>query len=159
MEKTEILVDNGLKIYQDDSLYTFTSDSILLSKFTKVKKGDVVADFCAGSGIVGFNLYALNSALIKSVTFFEMQSSLFELCKKSIELNDLKDKCYAQNTKLQDIDKIYNEKFSLIVCNPPSMKIDQGEVNKKDDIAMCRNEIFLQLPELWATTPSSFYRH
>ena len=71
MERIEDL-GNGIKIFQNDELYCFTSDAILLSKFARVKSGDVVADFCAGSGVVGFNLYNINPELIKSVTFFEM---------------------------------------------------------------------------------------
>ena len=96
----EEFLDNNIKIYQDDELYTFTSDSVLLSKFATVKKGEVVADFCAGSGVVGFNLLALNSSLIKSVDFFELQTPLFELCKMSIEKNGLAEKCFAINTRL-----------------------------------------------------------
>jgi tRNA1(Val) A37 N6-methylase TrmN6 len=54
-----MLID-GLKIVQDTRLYRFTSDSVLLSRFAHAKKNDVVADFCAGSGIVAFHFYALN---------------------------------------------------------------------------------------------------
>ena len=85
MERLESLGLNGIKVYQDDELYTFTSDSILLSKFALVKKNDDVADFCAGSGIVGFNLYALNKHLIKNLNFFEMQTPMFDLINKSIK--------------------------------------------------------------------------
>ena len=119
MLRIEDLSLNGLKIYQDDELYCFTSDAVLLSKFAMVKHGDIVADFCSGSGIVGLHLYGLNAEKIKSVTLFEMQKSLYDLSVKSIELNNLTDKFTAVNTKLQDITSDYNEKFSLIVCNPP----------------------------------------
>ena len=74
MERLEDLCLNGLKIYQDSDLYCFTSDAVLLSKFARVKKGDKVADFCSGSGIVGIHLYGLNDSLIDSVTLFEMQN-------------------------------------------------------------------------------------
>ncbi len=144
----EEILDNNIKVYQDDELYTFTSDSILLSKFAIVKKGDVVADFCAGSGVVGLNLLALNTSLIKSINFFEMQTSLFNLCKKSIEENGLSESCVAVNTKLQEIDKSYNEKFSLIVCNPPYMKVGHGENNQFEQKAVCKSEITLSLKEL-----------
>lgn len=147
MERLEIL-QNGIKVYQDDELYTFTSDSILLSSFAKVKKGEVVADFCAGSGIVGFNFYALNKNFIKSLTFFEMQTSLFELTKKSIKENELDKVCIAKNVKLQDIDSTFNERFSLIVCNPPYMKVNSGEKNHLDNIAVCTSEVSLSLTEL-----------
>ena len=144
----EEYLDNDIKVYQDDELYTFTSDSVLLSKFATVKKGDVVADFCAGSGVVGFNLYALNSELINSIHFFELQEPLFNLCKMSIEKNGLTEKCFAINTRLQDIDKSFNGKFSLIVCNPPYMKVGHGENNQFEQKALCKSEIALSLEEL-----------
>ena len=148
MERLEHLGLNGIKVYQDDELYTFTSDSILLSKFVGVKRGDDVADFCAGSGIVGFNLYALNRNLVKNLTFFEMQTPMFDLIKKSIKENGLDEVCSALNTKLQDIDNSFNERFSLIVCNPPYMKVNSGETNHLDNIAVCTSEVCLSLSEL-----------
>ncbi len=144
----EEILDNNIKVYQDDELYTFTSDSVLLSKFAVVKKGDIVADFCAGSGVVGFNLLALNGSFIKSINFFEMQTPLFNLCQKSIEENGLSENCIAINTRLQDIDKSYNEKFSLIVCNPPYMKVGHGENNQNEQKALCKSELSLSLKEL-----------
>ena len=147
MERLEDL-GNDIKIYQDDGLYCFTSDSILLSNFVRVKNGDVVADFCSGSGIVGFNLYAKNSNLIKSVTLFELQKPLFELSSKSIVKNGLEDKFSAINTRLQDIGAEFAGKFSLITCNPPYMAKDRGFVDEKDFIAICRTEVELSLEEL-----------
>lgn len=47
------------KIIQNTALYRFTSDSVLLSRFARAKCGDSVADFCSGSGVVGFHLCAL----------------------------------------------------------------------------------------------------
>lgn len=148
MERLEHLGLNGIKVYQDDELYTFTSDSILLSKFALVKKNDDVADFCAGSGIVGFNLYQLNKGLIKNLTFFEMQTPMFNLINKSIKENRLEETCSAKNLKLQDIDSSFNERFSLIVCNPPYMKVSSGEINHLDNIAVCTSEVCLTLAEL-----------
>ena len=58
-EVVEDMQIENLKIIQDARLYRFTSDSVLLSKFARVRDGDRVADFCAGSGIVAFHLYAL----------------------------------------------------------------------------------------------------
>ena len=59
-EVAEDLMIDGLKVIQDTRLYRFTSDSVLLSRFARAKRGDNVADFCAGSGIVAFHFYALN---------------------------------------------------------------------------------------------------
>ncbi|MBQ9514047.1 MAG: methyltransferase [Clostridia bacterium] len=147
MEKIEDLLINNLKIVQDDELYCFTSDAILLSRFATVKKNDVVADFCAGSGVVGIHLLGENGA-IKSLTLFEMQTPLYELSKKTIALNRLDDKVKAVNTRIQDIGANYNGAFSLIVCNPPYMESGRGENNLKREIAVCRTEITVSLSEI-----------
>lgn len=148
MKKLEYL-DNEVKIFQDDELYTFTSDSIKLSRFATVKKGDVVADFCAGSGVVGFNLYALNKEKISSLTFFELQNGLASLCEESIAFNSLSEKFTVKRGKIQDLDKSFYGKFSLIVCNPPYMKEGAGEKNQN---ATERTETDLTLSELLFAT-------
>ncbi len=148
MQTIEYLEEQKIKVYQDDELYCFTSDSILLSKFATAKKGEVVADFCAGSGVVGFNFYALNSEKINSVTFFEMQKPLYDLSVKSIKENLLEDKFSAVNVKLQDIPSEYAGRFSLVLCNPPYMAVDGGAHDKNQSIAICRREVELSLTEL-----------
>ena len=148
MERIEDLGINGLKIYQDDALYKFTSDSVLLTRFARVKKGDIVADFCSGSGIVGLHLFALNPELIESVTLFELQRPLYDLSLKSININSLEDKFNAVNVRVQDIDNSYNGKFSLIVCNPPYMPVGHGFYEENRAVAVCRTELELSLKDL-----------
>ena len=136
----------GLKIYQDDDLYCFTSDSILLTKFVSVKKNDIVADFCSGSGIVGLHLYALNPT-IKKVYLFELQKELSSLSKKSVELNGLTEVFDVQNIPIQKIGNEFNNYFSLITVNPPFFKKDtQKALDIK--IAICREEITVNLEEI-----------
>ena len=108
----------GIKILQAPALYRFTSDSVLLSRFASAKAQDVVADFCAGSGIVGLHFYALHAALVKHVTLVEMQPELFALSERSIALNGLTG-FTAVCSRVQELGSAYNEAFSLILCNPP----------------------------------------
>lgn len=147
--KESLLIGNYV-VYQDDGLYRFTSDAALLSRFATVKKGDVVADFCSGCGIVGLNLFALNETAVKNVTLFEMQKPLHELAVRSVKENGLSDKIFPINIKVQDIGAEYAGKFSLIVCNPPYEKAGSGETNKNEEIAVCRTEKTLSLKELCA---------
>lgn len=148
MIESEELGVSGIKVLQDAELYRFTSDSVLLAKFARVKAGDVVADFCSGSGVVGFYLYGLSPELVKSVTFFELQKPLYELSVKSIALNNLGEKFSAVNTSIQNIDKSYYGRFSLIVCNPPYMEKTSGAHDKDPSVAICRREVALDLKEL-----------
>ena len=146
-EVLEDMMIDGLKIVQDTRLYRFTSDSVLLSKFAHAKKNDVVADFCAGSGIVAFHFYALNRAKLRDLRFtlFEMQPELAALSQKTAEINGF-DNFNVVQGRLQDIPKEYNEKFSLVLCNPPYENggFDNDEYCK----AVCRKEITINLKEI-----------
>jgi tRNA1Val (adenine37-N6)-methyltransferase len=138
---------DGLKIVQDTRLYRFTSDSVLLSRFAKAKKKDVVADFCAGSGIVAFHFYALNKEKLHDLQFtlFEMQEELSALSRKTAQINGFDNFDFVQG-KLQEIPKEYHERFSLVLCNPPYENggFDNDEYCK----AVCRKEITINLKEI-----------
>ena len=143
-EELEDLFEGNLKIIQNRAFYRFTSDSVLLSRFVKGKKRDVVADFCAGSGIVGIHFYALNPH-VSSVTLFEMQEELSDMSARSVELNGLKN-FTAVCCRVQEIGREYDDRFSLILCNPP---YERGGFEKEDyKKAICRKEITITLPEI-----------
>lgn len=133
------------QIVQDDKLYRFTSDSILLSRFVSARKDETVADFCAGGGVVGLNFFAENAG-VSSVTFFEAQKELALLCEESVALNGLQDKMKVECVRIQEIPAEYTEKFSLILCNPP---FESGGFENADPRkAVCRKELSLTLSEL-----------
>lgn len=131
------------KIIQNVNLYRFTSDSILLSRFARAKHGDKVADFCSGSGVVGFHFLCLNPH-IGSLTLFEMQESLADMSRRTAELNGFA--CCVVCGKLQDVGREYDDKFSLVLCNPPYER--SGFENDAYEKAICRKEITLTLPEI-----------
>ena len=131
------------KIIQNVNLYRFTSDSILLSRFAHAKFNDVVADFCSGSGVVGFHFLCLNPK-IKSLTLFEMQKDLADMSYRTAQLNGFD--CKVENCRLQDIGREYDDRFSLILCNPPYKKA--GFENESYEKAICRKEITLTLSEI-----------
>ncbi|MBO5889382.1 MAG: methyltransferase [Clostridia bacterium] len=142
----ELGIDN-LKIIQDDTLYRFTSDAVILSRFASSKKGDIVADFCSGSGIVGIHFYALNKN-INSVDLFEIQKELYDISTKSIALNNLQSVITAYNTPLQEIPNTFNAKYTLILCNPPYKKKNSGETSIDIKKAMCKHEITITQDEI-----------
>ena len=131
------------KIIQNVNLYRFTSDSILLSRFARAKKGDRVADFCSGSGVVGFHFLCLNPA-ISSLDLFEMQSTLAGMSERTAALNNFE--CSVHCCKIQDIGREYDDKFSLVLCNPPYER--SGFENEIFERAVCRKEITVTLAEI-----------
>lgn len=145
LKENEVLEEffGDKKIIQNVSLYRFTSDSILLSRFARAKAGDTVADFCSGSGVVGFHFLCLNPK-ISSLTLFEMQEELSDMSRRTAELNGFN--CNILCTKLQNISREFDDKFSLILCNPPYER--SGFENDDFKKAVCRKEITLTLPEI-----------
>lgn len=133
------------KIIQNASLYRFTSDSILLSRFARAKRGDTVADFCAGCGAVGYHFMCLNPS-IKSLTLFELQHSLADMARRTAELNGFQ--VQIVEGRVQDIGKEFNDAFSLILCNPPYER--GGFENIFYEKAICRKEITITLEEIIA---------
>ncbi len=147
-EVLEDMLIDGLQIVQNTQLYRFTSDSVLLSRFARAKKGDNVADFCAGSGIVAFHFYALNKRYPNlQFTLFELQKPLMALAKKTAAYNDFENFSFVEG-RLQDFPDALREKFSLVLCNPPYERAGTGFDNDEYEKAICRKEITLTLEEI-----------
>lgn len=146
LKQGEVLEDlyGDKKIIQNAGLYRFTSDSILLSRFASAKHNDDVADFCAGSGVVGYHFMCLNPHA-RSLHLFEMQNSLADMAERTAKLNGFG---FARVTccRVQDIGREYDGKFSLVLCNPPYEK--SGFENESYEKAICRKEITVTLPEI-----------
>lgn len=147
-EVLEDMLLDGLKIVQDTRLYRFTSDSVLLSRFAKARNGENVADFCAGSGIVAFHFYALNKNKKNlRFTLFELQEELSALSQKTAQYNGFENFAFEQG-RLQDFPKQYNEQFSLVLCNPPYERANDGFDNSEYKKAICRKEITITLSDI-----------
>ena len=143
-EVLEDLYEGKLHIIQNPALYRFTSDSVLLSRFARGKAKDAVADFCAGSGVVGMHFLALNPNTA-SLTLFEMQPELSDMSARSAEYNGRR-KVRAVCGRIQDIGAEFTEAFSLVLCNPP---YERGGFEKEDyKKAICRKEITVSLAEI-----------
>ena len=147
MQVIEELLIGNYKIIQDDARYRFTSDSVLLARFLRAKKGERVADFCAGSGVVGLHFYAENRS-VERVTLFEMQPEFAKMCNQTVAINGLQDTFAVENCRLQEIPARYTEAFSLILCNPPYGH--GGVPTPVKEKALCKEEETLTLDELCA---------
>ena len=145
MERAESLLLGKYQIVQDTELYRFTSDAVLLARFLRAKRGERVADFCAGGGIVGLHFFAENTG-INGVTLFEMDERMCALAQKTVALNGLEGAFSVENMRVQDAPTVYPEAFSLILCNPPYER--QGGGFEKKSSAACRKELALTLDEL-----------
>lgn len=134
------------KIFQDDTLYNFSTDACLLANFVEFNKNDVVVDFCSGNGIVGILSSIKNN--YKKIYLLEMQECLSSLAEKSVEYNQLKD-IEVINDKIQNTNKYFeNESVSVITCNPPYKKPQNHKLGNNLHLNMCNYEIEITLEEI-----------
>lgn len=134
------------KIYQDDTLYNFSTDACLLANFVEFNKNDIVVDFCSGNGIVGILASIKNH--YKKMYLFEMQKCLSDLAKKSIAFNSLKD-IEVINDKIQNANNYFkSESVSAVTCNPPYKKPQNHKLGENSHLNMCNYEIEVTLEEI-----------
>lgn len=140
MRRTEDLSLNSLKIIQDDELFCFGTDSVLLANFAKAKAKDTVVDLCTGNGIIPI----LMSAKTKALKFcgIELQKCSYDLCKENISLNSLDGRMEAIHADIKDVLLYFKSgSVDVVTCNPPYMNAGAGFLNPDDSLAIARHEI------------------
>lgn len=147
LEKGERLEDLGcknLKIIQNKNLYTFTSDSVILANFLKIKSKESAVEIGGGSGVISILATAKNK--VKKIKIFEIQENLQKLCKKNIKINNLNDVLELISDDVRNFKK-YVEVGSqdVVFSNPPYFLVDKTENSVRK---FARQEVFLNLKDL-----------
>ncbi len=137
-----------IKILQSSRGYRFTIDSLLLVDFINLKYPKLIADFGAGSGIIGIMLAKRFPKARICLT--EVQHALSDNAEKNIEFNMVGDRvCLYRN----DINNIYDmdiepNSFDLVVSNPPFRKQSSGRISPYGEKAIARHELSITLKQL-----------
>ena len=147
LEKGERLEDLGcknLKIIQNKNLYTFTSDSVILANFLKIKSKESAVEIGGGSGVISILATAKNK--VKKIKIFEIQENLQKLYEKNIKINNLNDVLELIADDVRNFKK-YVEVGSqdVVFSNPPYFLVDKTENSVRK---FARQEVFLNLKDL-----------
>ena len=146
--KNDLLGYPCLTIYQDDQMFHFSIDSMLLASFATIyKKTKNVLDFCSGNCPIPLYLTLRTEAKIDAV---EIQKEVYELGRKSIEENKLENQINLVSGDIKDITNIFTpSSYDLVTCNPPFFKVDpNSNLNKNDYLTIARHEIMLNLEDV-----------
>lgn len=145
-ELDDLQLDN-LMIIQKKNGYKFSTDSVLLANFVKVKSYEKYVDFCTGSGVIA--ILASYKNRVKNTYAFEIQKSMSEMAKRSVELNGLSIEII--NEDLKNAPKILGfESVDVVTVNPPYNV--SGETSVSDEIKLATHEISINLSEIIKST-------
>ncbi len=144
-ERLEDLQCGGMKIIQNKNLYCFTSDSVILANFIKIKSSETAVEIGGGCGVVSILASVKNK--FKKIKIFEIQEKLQKICEKNIILNRLSEKIELISDDIKNYRKYLQDgSVDVAFSNPPYFEVDEfsGEETKK----IARQEVCLNLEQL-----------
>ena len=137
-----------LYIMQDNEMFHFSLDSVLLPNFITINKNtNNILDIGCGNAPIPLILSTKTNAKITGV---EIQKEVYDLAKESVEYNKLENQISIINA---DINEYYKEieqgSIDIITCNPPYFKYQKdSNINDSEYKTIARHEVTLNLEQL-----------
>lgn len=146
-ERIDQLFSTDVKIIQNREVFSYSIDSVLLSRFPKIPSRGLIVDLCSGNGAVGLFASTRTKAPIIEV---EIQERLADMAKRSIQLNDLGEQVQMINDDLKNLlNHVPRTGVDLILCNPPYFKVSEtSKKNLSEHYLLARHEITTNLEEI-----------
>ena len=146
-ERVNQLFSSDVKIIQNREVFSYSIDSVLLSRFPKLPNRGMIVDLCAGNGAVGLFASTRTKASIVGV---EIQERLADMAERSIQLNGLSDRMFMITDDLKNLPQYFpGSKIDIILCNPPYFKADEhSNLNESPHYLLARHEISTNLDQI-----------
>lgn len=146
-ERIDQLFSTDVQIIQHKEVFSYSIDSVLLSRFPKLPSKGLIVDLCSGNGAVA--LFASTQTKAKIVAV-ELQERLADMAQRSVHLNGLDEQVQIINDDLKNLLKhIPRSKVDLILCNPPYFKTNSSsKKNLSQHYLLARHEITTNLDEI-----------
>ncbi len=132
--------------------HRFGTDALLLAKFAKPSKKDILCDLCTGCGIIPMLFQAWGNPPKKSYAV-DIQEEAIELLKMSVAENNLSEKIIpvlADLTKKDQLFQVSRESVDMVTVNPPYFKVNSGEERLSPAQAAARHELLCNLEQVIA---------
>lgn len=145
-ERLDDLQRNGYRIIQDPGRFCFGMDAVLLSDFTRVRRGECVIDLGTGTGIIPILLAARTEA--EQLAGLEIQQESADMARCSVRLNGLEERIRIVDGDIREADHIFGAACAqVVVSNPPYMIAEHGLLNADEPLAIAKHEIFCTLED------------
>lgn len=146
-ERLDDLQCNGLRIIQNEKLFCFGMDAVLLTGFTRVKEGERVLDLGTGTGIIPLLLSAKTKG--EHFTGLEISNSSVDMARRSVRLNGLEQRIEIIQGDIKEAGELFAPaSFDVVTSNPPYMIGQHGLINSDLEKAAARHEILCTLEDV-----------
>ncbi|TFJ93016.1 tRNA1(Val) (adenine(37)-N6)-methyltransferase [Lentibacillus salicampi] len=143
-----LLAEDNMHIIQSPDVFAFSLDAVLLAHFAYVpiKKGHIL-DLCTGNGVIPL---LLSRRTHGSITGVEIQKRLFDMARRSVELNGLENRLTMIHGDLKEMkDVLGHSTFDVVTCNPPYFATPaKTEHNQNDHLTVARHEVHSTLEDV-----------
>jgi len=121
-------------INQDQCAMKIGTDGVLLGAWASIEKQPFATlDIGAGTGILSLMLAQRSSAEV--IDALEIDEKAYEQCVENFETSPWSDRLFCYHADLAEFTEEIEDKYDLIICNPPFYSEDYKTENSQRDLA------------------------
>lgn len=159
-ERIDDLQRCGCRIIQNEELFCFGMDAVLLAAFAQpnIGAGSKVLDLCSGNGVIPILLDARMQGSGVHFTGVEINSTCVDMARRSVLMNGQQDRIrFIEHDIRQECGQIAPASFDTVTVNPPYMTGGAGLTGGNYAKTIARHEVLCSIDDV--ASAASFALH
>ncbi len=145
-ERTDEIGFGGLLLTQDDDMFCYGVDAVLLAAFASRASHRRVIDLGTNNGVIPLIMSSLGDA--EELWGVEMQEKACSLARRNVQRNGLSGRIRIVHSDVTALRDVFSAgAFDCVVTNPPYMAAGTGIVNAADALTAARHETTARLAD------------